>query len=199
MANDLVGLQEHKALLALALDLKGWEGAEARPGDPAQAVAILDRWLVPMKDSEALNGEGARRLVSALRPIGAKIAPTMSEEQVQVWLSAMVAALSDLPTRIAIRAAQDALHSPLRFINEVETVIREKAQDARRRYDLARHRLERMARDLARPAQPRLLPPEMSDEELQSMPEYLRRMGINAGWLRQDADGRLSWIEEEKP
>lgn len=198
MANDLVGLQPHKALLALALDLQAWERTQDRQGDPAEAIALLDKWLIPMKHSEALNGEGARRLVSALRPIGAKIAPTMSEEQVQVWLSAMVGALSDLPTRIAVKATQDALHVPMKFLNEAEGIIREKAANVQQKYDLARHRLQRMLRDLARSEVPKLQHRDMTDEELQAMPENLRRIGLGAGWLEQDSDGRLSWKGENK-
>ena len=200
MANDLVGSPGAKPLVALALDLRGWEQAEEREGDPDEAIAIIDRWLVPMKESDGLNGEAARRLVERLRLIGTKIAPSMSEEQVNVWLSAMEAALSDLPARVAIKAAEEALHVPAKFVNEVEGIIRDKAEGVRSRYELARSRLARMKREIERAAKPvpALAPlPPLTDEALQSMPEPLRSIGIAKGWIEEDTDGRLSWKKEE--
>ena len=196
MANDLAGYNPDKALLGLALDLNAWEKAEQRPGDPVQALATLERWLVPLKDGEGLTGEAARRIVQSLRLIGAKIAPTMSEEQVQAWLSAMVAALSDLPPRIALRASQEALHVPAKFLNEIEGIIREKAEAVKARYDLARHRLERFKREMQREAQPLLVLPEMTDDELQNITPELKRIGLGAGWLHEDSEGRLSWKKD---
>lgn len=201
MANDLVGSPGAKPLVALALDLRGWELAEQRDGDPDEAIAIIDRYMVPMKETaEGLSGEGARRLVNPLRMIGAKIAPNMSEEQVNVWLSAMVAALSDLPARVSIRAAEEAIHVPMKFINEAEGAIREKAASVRSRYDLARNRLLRMKREIERAARPQpQLPPPMalSEQDLQTMPEALRSLGLKGGWLEEDAEGRLSWKKED--
>lgn len=195
MANDLAGSQPAKELVALALDHRAWEATENRPGKPAEAIAIIDRWLVPMKEAQGLEGEGARRLVARLRLLGAKIAPSMSEEQVQVWLSAMAAALSDLPARVSIRAAEEALHVPAKFLNEVEGIVREKAVGVFQRYEVARYRLERMAREIENAKRPKLSAPEplpeMTQEDFNGMAlndlgRKLLSLGLKSGHVTQE-------------
>lgn len=36
----------------------------------------------------------------------------------------------------------------------------------------------------------------LSFEELQAMPAELRKIGLGAGWLTEDADGTLNWTED---
>lgn len=169
-------------------------------GDPDAALALLDDWSTPLKVSEPRGkpGPGTERLVAELRIIGAKIAPGMGEEQIKAWLAAMSVALSDLPLRVLIRACHDAIHEPMKFLNEVEGIVREKAKEAQARYDLARLNLRRFKQSMAAVTQPKLAaPPKMlTDDELQQIDEPLRRIGLGAGWLKEDADGRLSWNEE---
>jgi len=197
MANDLVGSNADRGLLMQAMS--GSLSTDLG-GDPNAALAILDDMMVPLKTREPLGqaGERTNRLANSLRLLGAKIAPTMSEEQVQVWLAAMTAALSDLPARVSIRACEDAIHSPMRFLNEVEGVVREKADEVAARYRLAKHRLEALKRDLAAVSTPKLEGPArmLSDEELQQMPDELRRIGIGAGWLAEDETGTLTWKDQ---
>lgn len=73
-----------------------------------------------------------------------KIAPTMSEAQNTAWISVMVTALSDLPGRVAREATQAALHEPMKFLNEVEGVIREKADAIVSRHNGAVWRLRQL-------------------------------------------------------
>lgn len=207
MANELAsnpaGLPDRE-LLARAFDLS----APLTGGDVEGALSLLDGWLRPLKLAEPVamvrderadlgfrfEGDGTARLVDALRPLGMKVNPTMEPRQVGGWLAAMVAALSDLPSRVVVRAAQDAIHTPVRFLNEIEGVVRERAEPIHSRYRVARLRLEAFRREMARAATPALPPPEpMSEADLQAMPEPLRKVGLAAGWIEQDADGRISW------
>jgi hypothetical protein len=197
VANLPAGSNADRDMLALALTDFG------RPlevvGDPDAALALLTRWSVPLRKEEPMGrpGPGTQRLKEGLRLIGAKIAPTMSEEQVQVWLTAMIVALSDLPARVSRKACQEAIHVPMRFLNEVEGVVRERAEEIETCFRLARSRLEALKRNLSRQDQEALPPPEpMSEEELQEIGPELRKIGLGAGWLKEGADGRLSWNEE---
>lgn len=197
MENHQAGSSDSRELVVAALDHPS--DLAALPGDTDEAIAKIDGWMVPLKIAEPKPGPGTHKLVGSLRTIGAKIAPTMSEEQVKVWIAAIVAALSDLPVRVSLRACEQAIHTPMKFLNEVETAIREHAEEVAARYRLAKIRLETRKRDLARSNQPQLPAPEpMSEDELQAMPEHLRRMGIGAGWIKEDADGRLSWTKEDQ-
>lgn len=83
-------------------------------------------------------------LGDALALLCTKIAPTMSVEQSKAWIEVMQRALSDLSGRVAIEAAQSALHVPMRFLNEVEGVIREKAEAIVSRHNGALWRLRQL-------------------------------------------------------
>ncbi len=213
------GSPEARSLVALALDVRGWPDAE-KVGDPDAALAVLERWAVPLKAQEPegmvrdetadlgfrFEGAATARLVDALRPIGMKINPALAPQQVGGWLAAMVAALSDLPPRVAIRGAQDAIHVPMKFLNEVETAVREKAEPVAARYALAKSRLERMKREIAeaaKPAKPQLPPPPpMTQDDLNAlsrneMGRTLLSMGLKAGHVTQEQfDIAMSRVEQ---
>lgn len=86
----------------------------------------LDPLGNPRNDSGGWTDE-AKAISKALAPLGAKVAPTIADEQGKTWRMAMVMALSDLPPRIAIEAIGDAMHQPIRFLSEAEEVIRRMA------------------------------------------------------------------------
>lgn len=100
------------------------------------------------------KGEQSRAVSLALRPIGAKIAPTMTPAQSGAWLAAMVLALSDLPPAVSRRAITKAVHRPMQFLNEVEKVVREYADEALVQQANARGRLKRMIAEIDRAAMP---------------------------------------------
>ena len=196
-----------KALAALALNSERLDIGAFSAADCGVALEIARRWQVPLKALEPggmvrddtaelgfrFDGMTAR-LVDALRPLGIKISPTMSPQQAGGWLAAMVAALSDLPPRVAIRAAQDAIHHPMQFINEVEAAVRERAEQVSARYSFALRRLEKMQREImeaAKPARPLLAggpPPELKQADVDAMSEELRRIGLACGALVQEGD-----------
>lgn len=183
-----------RALVALALDTDRWSMEEARRMQDAgpNAMLRLKAMARPAKDVEpggVVDGaRGARtdRLIKAVQMLGAKIAPSMPDEQSFAWVTAVVMALSDLPFAFAQKGAEDAIHVPMRFLNEVETAVREKAKDAEARHKLAVMRLERMQREIASASQPKLeapkpMTPEEYQEELNGTDRFLLDL-----WFRND-------------
>lgn len=209
-----------RELGALALNFSAPLPLDTTADIPA-TIAGMEASLKPLKEVEPhamvrdpdqpigfrFEGQATGKLADALRPIGMKINPKMSPEQVGGWLAAMIASLSDLPPRVAIRGAQDALHVPIRFFPEVEGVIRERAAPHAQRYQLAINRLRRLARDIADAAKPKLPPAEVKPV---GMAEYramarsemgrgLLRIGLGAGHLTQEEfDAAMSPPEVEE-
>lgn len=197
-----------RELGALALDMRSVLPLDTTADIPA-TIAGLQAGLKPLKEVEPgamvrdpdqpigfrFEGAATSKLADALRPIGMKLNPTMSPEQVGGWLAAMIASLSDLPARVVIRGANDALHVPIRFFPEVEGVIRDKAQPHAQRYRVAIMRLERLMREIAEAAKPKLPPPPDPEppgpEELAAMARSeigrsLLSMGKTSGWITQE-------------
>lgn len=175
-------------LAALALDTGSWsiERAQEIGGDIEEARERLNLMARPAKEVEP-NGQidGKRgpktdRLMQALRMLGAKIAPTMSAEQVNVWIVALTTALSDLPFAFSIRGAQDAVHVPMQFLNEVEGVVREKAEGARVRHSLALFNLRKLERAIEEASKPKLPPPPPPTEaEWREFNRHMRSCGLS--------------------
>lgn len=121
--------------------------------DMDEVIAGYLRGLRPLNEAEPA-GKSARDTDKAgwfsaglgndLALLAIKIAPTMSEAQNTAWISVMVTALSDLPGRVSREAAQSALHVPMKFLNEVEGVIREKADVIVSRHNGAVWRLRQL-------------------------------------------------------
>lgn len=121
--------------------------------DMDEVIAGYLRGLRPLTEAEP-GGRSARDpdkagwfsagLGNDLALLAIKIAPTMSEAQNTAWISVMVTALSDLPGRVAREATQAALHVPMKFLNEVEGVIREKADAIVSRHNGAVWRLRQL-------------------------------------------------------
>lgn len=182
-----------KALASYAMNVSAWRLDDARElGDPVGALAALDRMAVPAKQVEP-NGQvegrvGPRtdRLIKALEMIGAKIAPTMDGEQADAWKTALVIALSDLPFAFAQRGAEEAMHVPMKFLNEVETVIRERASVAVAQHKLAKTRLKRLKWEIETANKPALEAPKpMTPEEYQAELNGTDRFLLDL-WFRND-------------
>jgi len=113
-----------------------------RAGDLSRRRFILARRMTPLKDVEPdCNGELSKQAGDILRPIGAKIAPQLSSEQATAWRKAVVLALSDLPPDVMILALRDAIHTPMKFLNEVEEAVRAKASIGVNRLNVAASKL----------------------------------------------------------
>lgn len=178
-------------LATLALDTRSWslDRAAQLEADPAAAIAALKAREVPLNGEEPAGGRKAGVLKQSLGVLGVKIAPTMSQDQAEAWTTAVAMALADLPAAFSIRGAKDALHVPMKFLNEVEGVVREKAEDARVRHQAAIYRLrqfERQIRAATKPALPKPEVPEMTQEAINAMPRSLLDLGLKLGHLTQE-------------
>jgi hypothetical protein len=162
--------------------------------DLGRTIAEYEQSLAPLKEREPkLDGATSKNLADALRPMGAKIAPTMSTEQATAWLAAMVMALSDLPEIGVVKAAREAIHVPIRFPNEVDGVIRAKSEEVMYRHHRAIRRLRGLREMIDMPGKmARSLPPPLSAdqdpitaEEIRAMTPSMIRIGLANGWLTQ--------------
>lgn len=214
-----------RELMALALDFKQCLPANLDQELAGQALERLQSAMISLGEVEPggvvrdvtdpcgfrFHGEKTTELVNALRPIGILISPGMSPDQAGAWLAAMVAALSDLPPPVAVKAAKDALLVPMRFANEVHGVIRERAVVHQERLEAAIIRLRMALRDLEREPMPAIEchePRKRTDADYQAMARSrtgrtLLRVGLDAGHITQreydlamesasDADGLLT-------
>ncbi|UIJ43711.1 hypothetical protein LZK98_11480 [Sphingomonas cannabina] len=136
-------------------------------------------------------GAMSTRLGDELALLATKIAPTMSEGQADAWVKVMVAALSDLPGRVAIEAARQALHRPMEFISQVEGVVREQAVLVAARHHTALSRLRSLQAAIANP--PIALPDPSQVPERRYSPAAIRRLskefraiGVRVGAFTQD-------------
>ena len=140
-------------------------------------------------------------LASRLDPIAAKIAPTMSPAQGEAWRAAMLQALSNIPAMVALTAAKRAMHQPMQFISEVESVIRTAADAIMIERKDAIARIRWLIDDYAACQRPQLPPatpePAPTAEELAAMMSgvndpalkaILRRTAIAAGWIPPPLD-----------
>ncbi|WP_066723526.1 hypothetical protein [Sphingomonas pituitosa] len=174
------------------------EGLELFP-----LLARYERGLAPLKDAEPGPITIASRLSVGLREdlsvLLTKVAPTMSAEQSDAWLTVMVAALGDLPGRVAREAAQAALHRPMSFPNQIEAEIRTLAAGLMARHRLACERLRQMAAEANRRAlveEEEVAP--MTDDEIRRMKPEMRGLGLACGALTQDQiDRALAGFEGE--
>lgn len=182
--------------------------------DIGRVIAAYERGLVPLAEAEPKgksrrNPEAAGALTTLLGDdlamIATKIAPTLSPEQSDGWIRVMCVALADLPGRVAREAATSALHRPIKFLNEVETVIRDEAAAITIRHSVALRRLRQLADAIAWAAKPSTLLPDddvsigpISPERIRALsrlggwPEF-KRMGLATGSFTQDEiDAALS-------
>lgn len=100
----------------------------ALAGEPESRHLRMSERYRSVKDIEpSCAGPISNELSDTLRPIGAKIAPHLSGEQATAWRKAIVMALSDLPPDVALLAIRKTMHTPMQFLSEVETKVRESA------------------------------------------------------------------------
>lgn len=203
MANDLISLENpaagHLGLAWLARSPSRWtiDGALEVAGPApfetiSEALVKLEADLAPVPADQGERKSWTAAMDERLRRLALKIQPGMSPEQSGPWRDVMVEALSDLPALVALTAAKRALHRPMKFLNEVETVVREIAEDVESERRSAIARLEYFRSQIARAAvaQPALPPPDpvepISIEEIRSMLPGLVAIGLKQGWITQE-------------
>lgn len=159
--------------------------------------------MVPMcKRTKAENAEDQKTLAKIIRSIGLRIRPDFSEDQARMWIAAMVEALDEQPARIAMLAAKDAQRHPIQFPGEVLKIILEKAEPHHATYRRAIANLEKLLKTIDHPPLIEASPEakaeaqRISDDELQDMAQPLKQLGIGAGFLVEETDGRIRWATE---
>lgn len=165
--------------------------AQADGVDIGRVIAAYERGLMPLAEAEPKgksrrNPEAAGALTTLLGDdlamIATKIAPTLSPEQSDGWIKVMCVALADLPGRVAREAATSALHRPMKFLNEVETVIRDEAAAITIRHSVALRRLRQLADAIAWAAKPSTMLPDDDVSTGPIPPERIRALSRLGGW-----------------
>jgi hypothetical protein len=202
MAANVISISESpadglRAVLALAVS-ESWSHDQAIAlGVDAATVADASKRLAARLDAIELTepdaiGPKSDAFRDVLRLIGMKIAPTMSVEQAENWLTSMVMALNDLPADIAVHASREAHRTPISFPNEVDRVIREKAYVLIERRKFALARLSRLWQELNRAPQPALADEhpdrnevEWTVDDVREAGRHMAKLGLAGGWVTQ--------------
>ena len=183
--------------------------ADAEGVEVGEVIAAYEKRLATsLADRDPMfNGDATVKVRTALKLIGMKIDPRMDEEQAMTWLTAVAMALSDFPWWIITAAVPLAIRVPMRFLNEVDGVVREKCVEVMSRHRVALIRLRALEREIADAAKPKLPPAPppkpIGPEEYRAMARTdmgrtLLRMGLGAGHITQeDFDAAMSPPEEE--
>lgn len=157
---DQAGSMRELARLALS-DHWSIEAGMATGEDAAAACRAYADSLLPLAETDPeLTGKAAIDARTWLKPIGMKIAPTMSADQCSAWLNAVMLALSDFPARVVMQAARIAIRTPMEFLNQVDGHVRAEAEKIMRRHRVAMVRLERLSVAIERANEPALPAPE---------------------------------------
>ena len=147
------------------------------------AIIRTDRELMAVPPAGPDRDAWESAMHERLRRLAVKVNPTASPSQTKPWQDAMAEAFSDLPAMIALTAAKRAIHTPFRFIPEVEVEVRRIAVELlHRRHDRLRA-LRRMQSDIERamrapPSLPAYNPEPATPEQMDRINGYLRSIGV---------------------
>ncbi|MBB4154160.1 hypothetical protein GGQ80_002070 [Sphingomonas jinjuensis] len=176
-------------------------------GDATEAAIAAAEWktqheLRPVPAGGPERAQWEKAIDERLRRLAAKVLPTAGDGAAD-WRCAMVEALSDLPAMVALTAAKKAIHTPYRFIGEIEGEVRRLADEmiVRRRARLLR--LATMRAEIERAAaMPAVLPAEPTlpptPEAVEALNGYMRRVGC-ATRFTVDGGTYQADIAEEVP
>lgn len=198
----------HRDLARAVLSLPFDPGDVVKQTSKEAVLAALDGYrsaLIPMSRlAKAQRQEDQHALAKIIRSIGLRMRPDFSEEQAQMWIASMVEALEDQPARIALAAAKDARREPISFPGEALKVILEKAENHLVKYHRAIRNLEKLLKMIDHPPlieasdDAKAKAVQLSDDELQALPLHMRSMGINAGFLVDEGQGRIRWASDDE-
>jgi hypothetical protein len=159
---------------------------------PREAAEYIRHRLRPLNVVEPhINGTYSAPIKADLAVIGQKVRPEFTEGQASGWVASVMIALSDLPPDALRKAAAEAIHTPFRFMNEVEGKLRELAEARVEAARTALRRLEAMLDEIhnaENPKHPQLEqrdPEPFTPQELRAMPAHIRSMGLSKGWVTQ--------------
>lgn len=200
MANDPATTDQvdgHRDLAAKALslltsmtsDVVLVELGEDAPLALAAADLKIRHELRPVPTEEDDRVEWNEAMDERLRRLAAKVLPTAGDAA-QAWREAMVEALSDLPAMIALTAARRAIHTPFRFVGEIEVEIRRIAAELMMRRNARLLLIAALRRKLDQPIEIAAAVPSepISEASRLRTNAFLRRIGIHT---QLAADGEV--------
>jgi hypothetical protein len=169
--------------------------AIAQPGHIVEAIDGFETMPALIDVEPNLDGPNAESVRTSLKTIGAKTWPRMPQSAKADWINGMMLGMSDLPLRVLVSAAREAVHRTYSFENQVEVVIREIAAKQIDRNARALRRLKQRMVEIERAANPPVAQiedqnasPEMSIDHVAAIMRgpcgaTLIGMGLSAGWL----------------
>ncbi len=139
----------------------------------------------------------------ALRPIGAKLAPGMTQNQADAWLDALVMSLQAYPLATIVKVGRRAVEEPFPYgINSVDAKLHEIAKEIEERNQTAIRWLKLYLKDLERAQKQKLIAaPEdkpLTIEELEAMPDHLYRMGVAGGFISEEEQAAVMDLRNQK-
>ncbi len=199
MSNNIVQFPASPNRDLMRLALSNPSRARVRELAPSIAeieatIAAAQAAITPIADlPDAERAAAIASVRDALKPLGAKVIPTASEDQGRAWLVAVAAGFDDLPARYVVKAARFALRHIFRFPNEVEAAVREAAEESVNDQRRAISLLHGMKVDLERAANP---PQPLVEhqpkpgkpwtvERVRAIPRYIIDLGVSAGFIDQ--------------
>lgn len=157
-----------------------------KPHEIVEALTMAESSMIPLKDRfgpvELAKSPEGIALDIALRPIGAKLAPTMSPAQASAWRDAVMMSMMRWPAMVAIKAAKAAVMHPFPYgIGDVDAKLHELAApiESRQRLALVRLRMMRDEIERAMNPQPKLeeAPHVWTVEEIEEANAAFRKVG----------------------
>lgn len=138
----------------------------------------------------------------ALRPIGAKLAPAMSQNQADAWLDALVMSLQGYPLATIVQIGRRAVQEPFPYgINSVDAKLHEIAKEIEGRQKKAVLWLRLYLRDLERTQRQKLIAaPEdkpLTIEEIAALPPHLYSMGVTGGFISEEEQAAVKALREQ--
>lgn len=128
-----------------------------KPHMLAEAMANYEAALQPMTKTEPdmKQSRAAKALDIALRPIGAKLAPTMAPAVASAWRDAVLMSLAKWPANVAVAAAKAGVHEAFEYgLGDVDARLHKLAAELDARHRRALWRLQQMMREIERAANP---------------------------------------------
>lgn len=166
------------------------------------AIMKTDHELMAVPDAGPHRKAWESAMHERLRRLAVKVSPTATENQTKPWQDSMAEAFSDLPAMIALTAAKRAIHTPFRFIGDVEVEVRRIAVElTQRRHDRLRA-LRRMQADIERatrptPTLPKHDPEPATPEQVAHINSFLRSIGVRTQFADDGSTYQAPTLEDD--
>lgn len=181
--------------------------------DIKAAIQRYHHWLRPMKDVDpqfnnpSASGSQANRLREALIELRRKVRPDWDKGTSKRWITSTMTALSDLSAFTAALAAEEAIHTVVKYPNEIEERIRDLAKLLQDRHRATLKHLAELARwhDGWRP--PKVIENRaeyakgpLTQDEVDTLAQSelglsIIKMGVDKGEIQAQPDGGFRVVE----